>query len=291
MSKIVYCIKCGAQLDESAEFCSKCGTRVKLDTLDNNDNQEQKKPKKKVKRMPIILTVVVFVLVLLIGICCYLEKSGYLYENGYQAKIYDTFGICIEHHYKDVTCTEPETCEICGITQGVALGHQWVEATCDKAKTCSICFDTEGEALGHTVLLGKCGNCGEYQYELLDELSTISNYILEGSDKFTSGSSYLKNNVKSGSVYNYYIACSSANNYFVKTKDLYTKAYNACGDYQEFATLKTKIKAVINSIPTSAPQNNSQSCTDYLQKLKDTAEQVKECAEYMSQFIKDVNVE
>ena len=93
------------------------------------------------------------------------------------------------HSWKDATCTDPETCSVCGATQGEALGHDWDEgvinpapdctnagvktytcdlcgetkteavdpnghswkdATCTDPETCSVCGATQGEALGHS---------------------------------------------------------------------------------------------------------------------------------------------
>ena len=58
-------------------------------------------------------------------------------------------GCGCKHEWKDATCTDAKTCNLCGITEGEALGHKWVDATCETAKTCSVCQTTEGEAAGH----------------------------------------------------------------------------------------------------------------------------------------------
>ena len=54
------------------------------------------------------------------------------------------------HDWEDATCTEPQTCSICGETQGNTAPHTWVAATCTAPKTCSVCAVTEGEANGHS---------------------------------------------------------------------------------------------------------------------------------------------
>lgn len=72
-----------------------------------------------------------------------------------------------EHVWTEPTCTEPATCEICGITSGVAMGHTWVDATCTEPKHCSECGLTEGEALNHMWVDATCTEpktcerCGE----------------------------------------------------------------------------------------------------------------------------------
>ena len=60
-----------------------------------------------------------------------------------------TEGAANGHDWKDATCTDPKTCEICGITEGAANGHDWKDATCTDPKTCEICGVTEGAANGH----------------------------------------------------------------------------------------------------------------------------------------------
>ena len=61
-----------------------------------------------------------------------------------------TEGEVLGHTWAEATCKVPSTCSRCGETQGVPLEHTWVEANCTVAKTCSVCSTTEGEALGHT---------------------------------------------------------------------------------------------------------------------------------------------
>ena len=53
------------------------------------------------------------------------------------------------HDWEPATCTEPETCLICGETRGEPLGHEWENATCMEPMHCSICGMTEGEIGSH----------------------------------------------------------------------------------------------------------------------------------------------
>lgn len=61
-----------------------------------------------------------------------------------------------EHEWKDATCDQPKTCELCGATEGAPVGHTWKAATCVAAKTCETCEKVEGEALGHTWVDATC---------------------------------------------------------------------------------------------------------------------------------------
>jgi hypothetical protein len=58
----------------------------------------------------------------------------------------------LEHSFTiKATCTRPESCANCGLTQGESLGHQFAAATCTTAKTCQRegCGVVIGATLGH----------------------------------------------------------------------------------------------------------------------------------------------
>ena len=61
-----------------------------------------------------------------------------------------------EHKWKVATCTEPQTCLVCGITSGTPKGHCWSEATCSLPKFCTRCNVIEGNALGHSWEAATC---------------------------------------------------------------------------------------------------------------------------------------
>ena len=59
-------------------------------------------------------------------------------------------GICTTpHKWTAATCTQPETCSVCGITQGTVIAHTWQEANCAKPQTCSVCGETTGDVGSH----------------------------------------------------------------------------------------------------------------------------------------------
>lgn len=51
------------------------------------------------------------------------------------------------HQWKEATCTEPETCRICGATKGDVLEHSIVEATYQRGQHCVNCGETFGEPI------------------------------------------------------------------------------------------------------------------------------------------------
>ena len=66
------------------------------------------------------------------------------------------------HAWTDATCTTPQTCAVCGITQGKAKGHEWGEWQAFRdihLRECAVCSAAEkGE---HAFLEGSCSVCGE----------------------------------------------------------------------------------------------------------------------------------
>lgn len=54
-----------------------------------------------------------------------------------------------KHEWKEASCTEAKTCQLCAETEGEALGHTWQDASCETPKTCSTCNIIEGDVLGH----------------------------------------------------------------------------------------------------------------------------------------------
>lgn len=76
-------------------------------------------------------------------------------------------GCCLQHEWKEATCTEARTCTKCGKEEGEPLPHEWQEATCTEPRTCTVCGAAEGAANGHTYEVTSCTEpkacsiCGE----------------------------------------------------------------------------------------------------------------------------------
>ncbi len=95
------------------------------------------------------------------------------------------YGDCT-HEYSEATCTEAQTCSVCGLKTGLPLGHDcevlscvegsecqrcgevlendpdlhsFADATCTEPRTCTLCGITRGNALGHTTYNGICERC------------------------------------------------------------------------------------------------------------------------------------
>ena len=61
-----------------------------------------------------------------------------------------------KHEWTDATCTNPQKCIKCNITNGEPLGHTMIDATCQKAKHCSVCGVTEGTVSPHNWIDATC---------------------------------------------------------------------------------------------------------------------------------------
>ena len=61
-----------------------------------------------------------------------------------------TNGQPISHNFSIATCQNPKQCTVCGAIEGGVLSHDWTEPTCSKPKNCKVCGVTEGEKLSHT---------------------------------------------------------------------------------------------------------------------------------------------
>ena len=78
-------------------------------------------------------------------------------------------GTPADHQWIPATCTEPSICRICGATTGWELGHKWAKATCTEPETCKRCGATQGSTADHDWMPATCTepmtcrNCGATQ--------------------------------------------------------------------------------------------------------------------------------
>lgn len=64
-----------------------------------------------------------------------------------------------KHEWKEATCINPQTCNLCGVTKGEPIEHSYMDANCENPKRCSFCDATEGKAQGHNYIDGYCSKC------------------------------------------------------------------------------------------------------------------------------------
>lgn len=253
------------------------------------------KPLKK-NRTPLMIVLVVLGVILLGGAAAFIItlNNGFLYRSGGVKTIYDITHLCVQHHYIDADCENPDRCEICGKEQGEPLGHEWSEATCTAPKTCSVCGKTEGdplphswqeatcttsitctvcgktygEPLGHSTRLGKCSRCGEKVTELESTFYQILGLCNDGDSYYSIGYELIAN-ASASSTSTYYVACVNATNYFVLASNKYREAAIKCGDYSEFADLKKNINNMVKYLPTTEPNYSTNSISNFIDHLID----------------------
>ena len=92
-------------------------------------------------------------------------------------------GCGCEHEWIAATCTEAETCVLCGEVQGEKAAHIWAQATCEAPQTCASCGLSRGEKLPHSWMDATteepqtCETCGATQGDriITDERFTTAN--------------------------------------------------------------------------------------------------------------------
>jgi glucan-binding YG repeat protein len=91
----------------------------------------------------------------------------------------------IIHNFAKATCTEPETCTVCGITKGEALGHSFVGGTCITKGVCSVCGVTSEEVNPHVYdndsdfFCNICGICKVLEPTLV-KVDGVWHYYVDG---------------------------------------------------------------------------------------------------------------
>lgn len=138
-----FCDSCGHKNEESARFCVECGKpRPVMVSPPPQQPQPAPQPVRQPAQQPrkrklwwvwLLAGLATLITVLVVG--------------------YFTV-----HSWSAATCTQPETCRICGATRGVALGHKGNPPTCTEESVCIHCGRPLEPALGHT---GSAATCTE----------------------------------------------------------------------------------------------------------------------------------
>ncbi len=126
------------------------------------------------------------------------------------------------HQWSNATCTTPQKCKKCGISQGSALGHQWLNATCTAPQKCQKCSATQGSALGHQYSNGYCIRCNAKDPNYV-EYGTIKGTVTYKYNK------YVGNRGDSGAIV---MLFPNMSNYNTKKYDNSRACLGIQGDYE-----------------------------------------------------------
>ena len=128
-----YCPSCGASNSDVASFCTECGL-PRPPAAPYGGAPTLPPPQKKKKSL--------WWLWLLLCLAVLAGAAAACYQ--------------MVHIWAPASCTEPETCRICGKTMGEALGHEIREADCTEAEHCTRCGQEFSPALGHEPIPASC---------------------------------------------------------------------------------------------------------------------------------------
>ena len=135
-------------------------------------------------------------------------------------------------------------------------GHQehsmqlWKNANCKAPKTCAICGYTEGEIGDHSVKVGTCIHCNEFQNkELFDEIKTD---LTELSTDLKAANDFLQEKASdlSGNELIYAAAIEAVSPTFDNEKAKLENVLKLCGEYEELASIKSKVQTALDNFPT-----------------------------------------
>lgn len=241
---MIKCPECGKEISDKSEMCVGCGYLLK-------QNLRQKEKRKTKKAPIIIICIVIFLIAMVIGSCCYvLYMNDWDFDEVSNTIVNKNYSCILGHDWQEATCTTSKKCLVCGYMIGNPLGHIWRQATCTEPKTCTTCWITEGNALGHSTRMGTCNKCGEKILELEDELVKILTDIqdkvmteLEDAALDLNYASIFSGTTRFQYVINSIECCRNAYN---ELDDIYTYAKK----YKEFATIAAYISNAKISIKT-----------------------------------------
>ena len=195
---MIKCPECGNEISNRVPNCIFCGYPISEITTatptlnepsakkyDGNHDKKKGNPKKnKAPRKKFIWLLIPLILLLSITLIVTNSSCNHEWTNATctspQKCIHCniTNGEPISHSFSVATCESPKTCTVCGVTEGDVLPHSWGIATCQSPKTCTVCGTTEGSLLSHTWTEATCSHpktctvCGVTEGDKLPHTST-----------------------------------------------------------------------------------------------------------------------
>lgn len=140
--------------------------------------------------------------------------------------------------------------------------HEYAEATCTEPETCTICGETKGEALGHTVDIGVCTRCQEMINR--DDIEKLVIHIFALNDYLSSFNDYIGKSYNSSYTQDRVRYCKQAADYLTKNQNELKEIANIVAKYDDFDTLNSYLKPVISMDITGPTGTDISDVSDYL---------------------------
>lgn len=140
--------------------------------------------------------------------------------------------------------------------------HEYAEATCTEPETCTICGETKGESLGHTVDIGVCTRCKEMINR--DDIEKLVIHIFALNDYLSSFNDYIGKSYNSSYTQDRVRYCKQAADYLTKNQNELKEIANIVAKYNDFDTLNSYLKPVISMDITGPTGTDISEVSDYL---------------------------
>lgn len=140
--------------------------------------------------------------------------------------------------------------------------HEYAEATCTEPETCTICGETKGESLGHTVDIGVCTRCKEMINR--DDIEKLVIHIFTLNDYLSSFNDYIGKSYNSSYTQDRVRYCKQAADYLTKNQNELKEIANIVAKYDDFDTLNSYLKPVISMDITGPKGTDISDVSDYL---------------------------
>ena len=140
--------------------------------------------------------------------------------------------------------------------------HEYAEATCTEPETCTICGETKGEALGHTVDIGVCTRCQKMINR--DDIEKLVIHIFALNDYLSSFNDYIGKSYNSSYTQDRVRYCKQAADYLTKNQNELKEIANIVAKYDDFDTLNSYLKPVISMDITGPTGTDISDVSDYL---------------------------
>lgn len=178
------------------------------------------------------------------------------------------------------------------LTTACAHEHEYTEATCTEPETCTICGETKGKALGHTVDIGVCTRCKEMVNR--DDIEKLVIHIFTLNDYLSSFNDYIGKSYNASYTQDRIRYCKQAADYLKKNQNELKDIAKITAKYNDFDTLNSYLSPVINmniNGPTGTDLSDVSDyidvALDYMDKYEKAYQELKSWGDKMNSVLND----